>query len=528
MGVHVETERKYEGAALPRRLDRVPGVTATRRAGAQHLDAAYYDTDDLRLLRRGVTLRRRTGGPDAGWHLKLPEGGPDTRREVQVPLDAAGDAAVPAELLRHIAALTRGAGIRKVAHLRTRRSELLLCGAGGHTLARVTEDEVAAQVLDAGRIAGPDRGGAAPGTGREGGGTRTEVCAWTEFEVELEHGEPPLLERLEDAFAEADAVRSRWPSKLARLLGTRPAVGSTDGRAARRTAGALVTGALRTEFDELVRLDAAVREGQEDAVHRMRVRARRLRSLLKAHRKLFEPGPAEALATELRWLGRLLGRARDPEALGEVLVAELDALPAELDRAALRGRLTERCAHAYRHAWQQVVAELDGDRYFALLDALDAFVDDPPLRRRAGRKARGYLSDVLRHEQRRTARRLRRALRTRPGPRRDRALHSARKAAKRSRYAAEQAGPYLRGRAAKRTAAFAARSKKLQKALGTHQDSVVARRELAAVDRWAVGDRQAFLCGVLHERLAATAADVQRGLPRLGRRAGRGRLTRLR
>jgi hypothetical protein len=35
------------------------------------LEAVYYDAPDLRQLFEGVTLRRRTGGEDAGWHLKL-------------------------------------------------------------------------------------------------------------------------------------------------------------------------------------------------------------------------------------------------------------------------------------------------------------------------------------------------------------------------------------------------------------------------------------------------------------------------
>jgi len=38
------------------------------------LDATYYDTEDLRLARAHITLRRRVGGSDAGWHLKLPAG----------------------------------------------------------------------------------------------------------------------------------------------------------------------------------------------------------------------------------------------------------------------------------------------------------------------------------------------------------------------------------------------------------------------------------------------------------------------
>ena len=45
------------------------------------LEAVYYDTPNLRLLAEGVTLRRRTGGEDAGWHLKLPVGALITGRK---------------------------------------------------------------------------------------------------------------------------------------------------------------------------------------------------------------------------------------------------------------------------------------------------------------------------------------------------------------------------------------------------------------------------------------------------------------
>src|SRR2546429_7289638 len=72
-----ETETKYDapaGADLPR-LDRLPQVAVTSGPEQQRLEADYYDTDDLRLIRAGITLRRRSGGHDDGWHLKLPLGG---------------------------------------------------------------------------------------------------------------------------------------------------------------------------------------------------------------------------------------------------------------------------------------------------------------------------------------------------------------------------------------------------------------------------------------------------------------------
>jgi hypothetical protein len=71
MAVNVnETEAKYDvpaGAALPR-LDDLPQVAGTSGPAEQQLEAEYYDTDDLRLIRAGITLRRRRGGDDAGWH----------------------------------------------------------------------------------------------------------------------------------------------------------------------------------------------------------------------------------------------------------------------------------------------------------------------------------------------------------------------------------------------------------------------------------------------------------------------------
>ena len=87
-----EIERKYDASpAGTAALDAVesmigvPGVAAVTRQDPQILDAVYYDTADLRLIRAGVTLRRRTGGDDAGWHLKLPAGAGTRGRDTHSP-----------------------------------------------------------------------------------------------------------------------------------------------------------------------------------------------------------------------------------------------------------------------------------------------------------------------------------------------------------------------------------------------------------------------------------------------------------
>ena len=99
MAVNVnETEIKYDapaGAALPR-LGDLPQVASTSVADKEQLEAEYYDTDDLRLIRVGITMRRRCGGDDEGWHLKLPLGAA-ARREIQLPLGQTGRQ-VPGEL----------------------------------------------------------------------------------------------------------------------------------------------------------------------------------------------------------------------------------------------------------------------------------------------------------------------------------------------------------------------------------------------------------------------------------------------
>lgn len=81
-----EIERKYESddSGLPD-LTGVAGVAAVVDKGVAQLDAVYHDTTDERLAAASITLRRRTGGSDAGWHLKFPVA-PGVRDEIRAPL----------------------------------------------------------------------------------------------------------------------------------------------------------------------------------------------------------------------------------------------------------------------------------------------------------------------------------------------------------------------------------------------------------------------------------------------------------
>ena len=147
-----ETEAKYEapaGRPLPQ-LGELPQVAATSGPDEEQLEAEYYDTADLRLVRAGITLRRRRGGHDAGWHLKLPVR-PGTRREIRLPLGRAGTR-VPAELAELVRAYTRGEPLRPVARVTTRRHRLVLLGQSGQSLAEVAKDDVSAQTVGDGTV----------------------------------------------------------------------------------------------------------------------------------------------------------------------------------------------------------------------------------------------------------------------------------------------------------------------------------------------------------------------------------------
>src|SRR5580704_4361426 len=139
---HLETELKLDvdpGFVVPD-LDGLASGQSVSDPEVRHLVANYFDTSDLRLAAVPATLRRRTGGPDEGWHLKLPVGA-GTRRELQAPL---GDdpTTVPQQLASLVATWTEGHPLQVVAVLETRRTVRNLIGADGTVLAEVADDLV--------------------------------------------------------------------------------------------------------------------------------------------------------------------------------------------------------------------------------------------------------------------------------------------------------------------------------------------------------------------------------------------------
>jgi CHAD domain-containing protein len=498
---HVEVERKYvvdDEAVVP--LDDGPDGSHWEAATSIELEAVYFDTADLDLLRRGVTLRRRTGGEDAGWHVKVPRsaGG---RTELRHPLGRA-TRSVPATVLEPVRAIVRDRVLLPVATVATRRTAYPLVS-GAELVATLCDDHVSAQSLL------PDGG----------------ASAWREWELEVAEdvADPrAVLRAVQPSLKAAGARRSREPSKVHRALGVEP-----GDRAAARSTGAgpdddmesVLRTRLREQVAELQDQDAALRSGDPAAVHRMRIAARRTRAALTTCKPVLDE-PTDALREELRWLGLVLGPARDAQVMRARIRSSLEALPPELVLGPVRRRLDVELRTREREALAAAREALDSERYLHLLEELDDLTE----RLAVSARGRGPAAEVVGQLVRRDSRRLRRAVEaageTGRGPDHDATLHEARKKAKRLRYAAELAAPV----GSARTSKLVRRAKAVQDALGRHQDTVMARQALRdlGVKSFLEGEN-GFTFGLLHgleqaeaQRWEARFEDAWAKVPRPG------------
>ncbi|MDJ0340140.1 CYTH and CHAD domain-containing protein [Streptomyces sp. H10-C2] len=504
MGKRVrETERKYEadGRFEQPDLSGLSKVFGSCDLDPAELDAVYFDTADLRLAARRITLRRRTGGDDAGWHLKLPTTEADTRTEVHAPLGRA-TRTVPKDLAAEVAVHTRGQKLVPVVRLKNHRERRHLLDAAGEPLAEIAHDHVTAQLLGAGP------------------GDKAVAITWTEFEVELIGGKPALLDAVEERLAAAGIQRSASSSKLARALGDRLTAAPVppEPPAALHTAGDAALAYLHEQLRALIALDPEVRRAEPDAVHQMRVAARRMRSALKSFRGELDRAVTDPLGEELKWLGTVLGMERDREVLAERLAARLAELDPSLAGVALRNRLLAEGTGAHGETHAAVVRVLGGSHYFSVLDAVETLLADPPYLEDAKAPAPAAMEKAVHHDHRRLRKLVEAALALGPGQERDVALHEARKAAKRARYCAEAAQPVL-GAPEKR---HTSRMKSVQSLLGEHQDSVMCRVTIARLAEEAVAaGESAFPYGALSQLERARATEVEEHLPQLWEKADR-------
>lgn len=495
-----ETERKYVAPAaddvswLPDLIG-VDAVASVAERGIQQLDAVYYDTDDLRLTRTSASLRRRTGGTDAGWHLKLPLPG-DSREEIRTPLSSEN---VPVELRDLALSRTRGAALRPVMRIRSTRFLRHLLDGEGDVLAELSMDVVYADSLF-------DDGGHA---------------MWTEMEVELaDDGDLSLLDGIEEVLRKNGVDRAQSRPKVVRALAeTTPfQERAPDARTevTPGSAGDYVLAYLDRLVDALRDLDPAVRRDTPDAVHQMRTTARRLRGCLRSYRSVLDRQVTDPMRRDLKWLAGELGVERDHEVLRERLTSGVQELPGELVLGPVNARLQAWDAAQRAEGRRRTLDALASSRYLNLLEKLKLLADGPPLRTKAAGKPEKVLVKALLTEYDRLVQRMDRALDMPSGSERDATIHNARKAAKRLRYAAEAARPAL-GKPVRR---LGKRVKDVQRVSGAQHDSVVTCDSLRrlAVSAHAAGE-PGFTWGLLHGQERAAAAARERQLPEVWARA---------
>jgi CHAD domain-containing protein len=484
-----EVERKFRVHGLYRLPDLVAAgaVAGMEDCGVTTLDATYYDTEDLRLAREGITLRRRVGGDDEGWHLKLPAGligDARVREEIQLPLEASGPDEVAAELRHLVGALVRSDELRPVATLRTERHTFRLWV----DPAQVPPEEEAAE------------GAEGVAEEQEPSGEHQPVALLTDDLVSVLDNDGRLVARfreleLEDlpdtqvrlaghaavgvsaTLAAAGAVTGEFVSKAVRALGpfavAPPEVPEPDDVTPDQPARDAIRAHLARHTRRLRSADIGVRRDLPDSVHQMRVSARRLRSGLRVFRPLLDRQWADDLRDELAWVAGELGDYRDTEVLLDRLEGHLDRLPEEVDREAARTHIEGVLTQRLEHARERARAMLDSKRYHDVHVRLVSASADPATTEAADRPGRQVIPPLVERAWRTLAKEADRLLedeKSMRGGAPDEEWHQTRISAKKARYAAEAAAPVFGDDAT----AFAKQLARVTEVLGEHQDAAIA------------------------------------------------------
>ncbi len=157
----------------------------------RRLENTYFDTPGAGLRMFGITLRRRVGGSETGWQLKVPNG--TARTELQ---SGSRTKTLPPALAEAIAGLLAGETLEQVATLVTTRTVYRLRNATGELVLEIVDDHV------------------------ESGLGESTLQSWREAEVELgPAGKKKDVKRAGKILLAAGATLSTTRTKLDRALG---------------------------------------------------------------------------------------------------------------------------------------------------------------------------------------------------------------------------------------------------------------------------------------------------------------------
>lgn len=363
-GTHWEVESTFDVSSSADVPDLTLGGELDAHAEqVRRLSATYYDAEDLRLTRAKITVRRRTGGKDDGWHVKLPAvettAGSTGRTELSFPLTDSTE--VPDEVRAAVWGYARHDELIPIARIDNERHETVLAR-GGSAMVEFCDDHVRGTRLADGAS-----------------------ISWREWELELvdsdRDGSVDVLSRLSVACLDAGATASPLASKLAKTIGPVDDVAPP--------ASSAVATMLRADVDKLLSGDAGARLGQEVGIHAMRTSARNLQTTLNAHSKELaaaseaiaaeRPGRSDidisALERELKELIRMLGKSRDVQVVRARLQEVAEGYPRDLVPDSVRERIFTELDHEEQRTAKRVTMGLANPRYLALLDALDEVIE---------------------------------------------------------------------------------------------------------------------------------------------------------
>ncbi|RFA11878.1 hypothetical protein B7R21_11040 [Subtercola boreus] len=471
--VHIEIERKYDvdDQTVVPDLTGVAQVARVSDPETVTLHAVYYDTAELHLAAQRIVLRRREGGSDEGWHIKLP--GDEGRLELHWPLG--DDGPIPEAVLDLVLVHVRDHPLAPVARLTTTRTTTCLHDGDDVALAEIADD-----LVSAGDVA------------------TAQLRVWREWEVELTDDAPGsprkralLLDAIEKKLETAGARPSASVSKLAHALG-RERLGEREPRrplSGKSSAGDVLRAAIAVQTERLKQADPLVRQDEAGAVHTMRSSVRRLRSILATYRSVLDSDEAKRLERELAELGTVLGDTRDPQVMHDRARNLVRSQANKRMHEAVLARLVSDKEAEYQRSLGYLQRILSSARYFRLLDSLEAFAAGTGDAARLGKRSAGRATKVLGRpitaDFRRVKRRMKAVAKAGNPDEWNARVHVVRKAARRLRFGIEAvtsgdtafAGTAVFG---EKVARLASAAERVQDALGEYRDSVALQRLLYA------------------------------------------------
>jgi triphosphatase len=458
----------------------------------QELVSVYFDTPDLALRDHAVTLRVRRRGEQRLQTIKANSRVPMTRSEWEAEIDqdcprlelARHTALAPIltdKVAKHLKPVFETRIERTVMPLQVGRSEIELA-------------------LDHGRVA-----------------TARDSIEIAEIEIELKEGECADVARLARKLADEVPVMFAPGAKAERgyalLEGTVNASISAE-------AVALAPSATTADAFAIIGFcclrqiagnEFAVRQGDPEGIHQMRVGLRRLRAAISLFKDMLPRRKTSGIKNELKWLTEQLGPSRDIDVLiGKTVAPYLSHHP---DRSEFKV-----LAHHLEGERDGTIAKaraaVESDRFRnLLLDCALWFIDgewrsDTNNLKRAVRErsAKTFAEEELARRIRKVVKRVRKLERLDAMKR-----HKLRIAVKKVRYAREFfASVYPDGRRRKTRRKVDGALKLLQSALGRLNDMRVHMHKAHDFARANTASRKAFAVGYLAGREEARAGDVLR------------------